>query len=145
MVSFHPWLTSSREPALLHRLLARLWSRPFARRGEDAAAAHLRRQGYRILGRNLRSRIGEVDLLAEAPDGRTIVVVEVKAGHGGPLPPEIRVGPVKQRRLTALAAHLARRHRLTQRPIRFDVIGVDLPAEGPPRIRHHINAFAAHV
>lgn len=115
------------------------------RRGEAVAARHLKRRGYRILGRNLRSRIGEVDLLAAAPDGRTIVVVEVKTGGAGQLPPELRVGQAKQRKLVALAVHLARRHRLHDRPIRFDVIGVDLPAKGDPVVRHHAGAFASHV
>jgi len=49
-------------------------------RGERAAEKQLRRTGYRILARQLRNRYGEVDILAEAPDGRTIAIVEVKAG-----------------------------------------------------------------
>jgi len=117
-------------------------------RGERAAAKHLKRRGYRILARNLRSRLGEVDLLAEAPDGRTIVVVEVKAGIGrDAYAAEARVGPDKQRKLVALAAQLARRHGLEDRPIRFDVIGVGLDPAGraPPAIRHYEAAFESHL
>ena len=117
--------------------------------GEHAAARFLRRQGYRILARNCRNRFGEVDLLALAPDRRTLVLVEVKTrvGDQGP-PPEWRVGRDKQRKLTALAAQLARRHRLTDRPWRFDVIGVDLHprhTKQPPTIRHHPAAFEARL
>ena len=62
---------------------ALLWRRlPLGRRGERIAAARLRREGYRILARNVRNRFGEIDLVAEAPDRRTVVVVEVKAGLG---------------------------------------------------------------
>ncbi|MEX0653346.1 MAG: YraN family protein [Phycisphaeraceae bacterium] len=114
-------------------------------RGERVAAKHLKRQGYRVVARNLRCKVGEIDLLAEAPDGRTVVVVEVKAGRGGPLPPEVRVGAAKQRKLVSLAVQLVRRHRLHRRPIRFDVIGVDLPARGKPVVRHHVGAFEARV
>ncbi|MFA9479288.1 YraN family protein [Phycisphaerales bacterium AB-hyl4] len=115
------------------------------RRGERAAAKHLKRVGYRVVARNLRCKVGEIDLLAEAPDGRTVVVVEVKAGRGGALPPEIRVGAAKQRKLTQLAVRLIRRYRLHDRPMRFDVVGVDLPDRGKPTIRHHVGAFESRV
>ena len=44
--------------------------------GEQAAAAYLRRKGYRIVARNFRARCGEIDLIAE--DKRFLVFVEVK-------------------------------------------------------------------
>ncbi len=60
----------------IHKRLARLTAnRSVAARGERTAARHLTRRGYRILGRNLRNRFGEIDILAEDPDRRTVVVV----------------------------------------------------------------------
>ncbi|MEO0501369.1 MAG: YraN family protein [Pseudomonadota bacterium] len=47
------------------------------RRAETLAAWYLRLKGYRILGRRLRTRGGEIDIVARR--GRTIVFVEVKA------------------------------------------------------------------
>jgi putative endonuclease len=44
--------------------------------GEDHAAGHLERLGHRLLARNVRTRFGEIDLIAF--DGGTIVFVEVK-------------------------------------------------------------------
>jgi putative endonuclease len=120
-------------------------------RGERAAARHLRRHGYRLLARNLHSKLGEIDILAEAPDRRTLVVVEVKSAAVDPdtdapnPPPEVRVNRAKQQKLVSLACHTARRYGLADRPIRFDVIGVDLPVKGKPTIRHHVNAFESHV
>jgi putative endonuclease len=125
--------------------LRRRGTRNLGRRGEQLAARHLRREGYRILARNLRSRLGEIDLVARAPDRRTLVIVEVKAGRPGPLPPEVHVNAAKQRKLTALAADLIRRHRLTDAPVRFDVIAVVVAETGDPAIRHHRNAFTATV
>ena len=124
-----------------------------AGKGERFAAQHLKRRGYRIISRNLRSRLGEIDLLAEAPDGRTLVIVEVKSRAITPgsapsdeLPPEVRVNRFKQRKLVALAAHWTRRLGLTRRPIRFDVVGVDLSsASAAPIVRHHVGAFESHV
>ena len=54
--------------------------------GERAAAAFLEARGYRILERNYRTKLGELDLIAE--DGDTLVFVEVKVRRndrfGGP-------------------------------------------------------------
>ena len=41
---------------------------------------HLKEQGFRILARDWRSRIGQIDIVAE--DGETLVLVEVKARRG---------------------------------------------------------------
>jgi putative endonuclease len=115
--------------------------------GERLAARHLKRHGYRILARNLRTGLGEIDLLVEAPDRRTIVVVEVKTGSSSAteLRPELHVNVAKQRKLAVLAAQLLRQQRLRDRPIRFDVIGIDVPEKGPAVIRHHEGAFESHL
>ena len=123
------------------------------RRGERLAARHLRRSRYRILRRNLANPFGEIDILAEAPDRRTLVVVEVKARQlhnlpGDDLLPELHVNRQKQDKLAAMAAHLARKHDWSDRPIRFDVIGIDLPPKGSsakPVIRHHEGAFESRL
>ena len=61
--------------------------RRLGREGEERAAAHLERRGYRILERNVRAGGVEIDLVAAR--GRLVVFVEVKArsgsGFGGPL------------------------------------------------------------
>ena len=128
-------------------------SAALGRRAESLAASQLRRQRYRILARNLRVRFGEVDLLAEAPDGRTVVIIEVKAltgsgrnARGGPLgampeTPEMHVDMRKQRKIAAVAVHVLRRHRLTNRPVRFDVVAIELAPGGEPVVRHHQGAF----
>lgn len=127
--------------------LTRKWrpTRSLGQRGEDAATAHLKQKGYRILGRNLRSPIGEVDILAQPPGlADTLVVVEVKtcAHKDGTGPrPEVRVHRGKQRKLARLALWLSKKQHWKNKIVRFDVIGVDLPSGGPPAIRHHISAF----
>jgi putative endonuclease len=113
------------------------------RRGEDAAARYLRRQGYRIIARGSRARLGEIDLVCL--DRGTIVFVEVKtrtsieAGH-----PVEAVTPRKQRHVTRTAVALLKRHRLLESPARFDVVGVTWP-EGcrRPTIEHFPDAFEA--
>jgi len=77
------------------RLFVRLFSpddRELGLLGEEVAARHLRRRGFRILARRLRSRRGEADLVAQARD--QIVVCEVKTARAVPLPrPRGRVLP----------------------------------------------------
>ena len=51
--------------------------------GEELAARHLERLGYDVLARRLRTRFGELDLVAWAGDGRVLVFVEVKARRSG--------------------------------------------------------------
>ena len=48
--------------------------------GEVAALAYLKEQGFRILARDWRSRLGQIDIVAE--DGDTLVLIEVKARRG---------------------------------------------------------------
>ena len=50
--------------------------RALGRLGERLAAAHLQRLGFAILARNVRTRHGEIDLIAF--DGEALVFVEVK-------------------------------------------------------------------
>lgn len=115
--------------------------------GEAAAAKALRRAGYRVLRRNVKIAAGEIDLIALAPDRRTIVFVEVKTrmrapGDDGP-PPEASVGARKRAKLRTLAGSIARRAGWEDRPLRIDVIGVEYAsgvggaARGPAALRHH--------
>ncbi|MBX3437865.1 MAG: YraN family protein [Planctomycetaceae bacterium] len=109
-------------------------------RGERAAAKFLRRQGYRILARQSRSRIGEIDLIAL--DGGTLVFVEVKtrsshaAGH-----PSEAITLAKQKQLTRAALAWLKRRRLLEQRGRFDVVAITWNDSGPPQIEHYINAF----
>ncbi|MBZ0172736.1 MAG: YraN family protein, partial [Phycisphaerales bacterium] len=118
-------------------------------RGERAAERHLRRSGYAPLGRNVRVPIGEVDLVFEAPDGRTIVLVEVKArvvrSGDADRTPERAITGFKARKLVSLAHALRRKHGWHDRPLRIDVVAVEFEEgrERPAAIRHHQNAIDA--
>jgi putative endonuclease len=109
--------------------------------GERAAARFLERRGLVILARNLRSRLGEMDLLAR--DGPMLVFVEVKArrGHCGD-PPEAAVDARKRARLARLALGYLAARRLGEPSCRFDVVAVSLDeAGGVIAVRHLKHAF----
>jgi len=110
--------------------------------GESAAARHLEKCGYRIVEANVRSRFGEIDLVAV--DAGVIVFVEVKGNRGGRYgAPEDMVTPAKQRRLTRLAAWYLQRRGWLGRPARFDVVAVDWDISGAKCVRHFRDAFPA--
>ena len=112
----------------------------FGRSSESWAEEFLKAKGYRILERNLRTSLGELDLVAE--DHGVLVFVEVKGrstdAFGGAL---LAVNRRKQEKLARLASqYLAQRH-LSDTLCRFDVVLVQgRPSEGG-RIEHLQNAF----
>lgn len=119
------------------------WKRQLGDRGERAAARFLRRQGYKILARKQRSRLGELDLVAL--DGETIVFVEVKtrASTDAGQPAEA-VTPAKQQKLTRLALGFLKAHGLLDHSVRFDVVGLLWPPDQRrPTIEHFRGAFEA--
>lgn len=108
--------------------------------GEAAAEQYLRRKGYRIVARNLRSQLGELDLVAE--DGRVLVFVEVKARRTGAFGGAIyAVHQRKQEKLIQLAALYLARHHIKDRLCRFDVVLLQGVGDGPAQIEHIQNAF----
>jgi putative endonuclease len=112
----------------------------FGRASEAWAEEFLRAKGYRILERNLRTSLGELDLVAE--DAGVLVFVEVKArateACGGAL---AAVDRRKQAKLVRLASqYLAQRH-LSDKPCRFDVVLVRGLPSAQGQIEHLQNAF----
>jgi putative endonuclease len=106
--------------------------------GEDEAERMLSGLGMRILARNWRSRLGELDLVAM--DGKILVFVEVKCRARNELyDPALAVDHRKRFRVR----RLARAFIATERPrfdaCRFDVVSV--VASSPPRIEHLVDAF----
>ena len=98
------------------------------RRGERAAAHHLRRVGLRVLARNLRTANGELDLVCL--DGDVLVFVEVRTvgSPGGPERAVDAITPAKTRQVVRaarawLASRCARRWRSCE--VRFDAVAVD--------------------
>jgi len=111
--------------------------------GEEAAARHLRKQGYEIIERRARpSRRGEIDIVAV--DGSTLAFVEVKTRasehYGAPLS---AVGREKRRALNKAAIRYLQKAKWPKLAYRFDVVEVvGSPAsKTPPVIRHIENAF----
>ena len=123
--------------------------------GEELARKFLKKSGYKIIGQNLNSKLGEIDILAIAPSNysmrtrktffplkrgfmSTIVVVEVKTkstkefGEGFEM-----VNYYKRQKLLLLAKSLHTKY--PKNVIRIDIISVDLSGENP-KIDHFESA-----
>lgn len=103
---------------------------------EAEAAAFLEAKGYRILERNFRCRLGEIDLIAALNEVLVFVEVKYRADEngGGPL---AAVDRKKQQRISRVALYYLQSHcGSVDVACRFDVIGMT-----PGGIRHIESAF----
>jgi putative endonuclease len=99
------------------------------RKGEDAAANHLAGKGYKILERNVRTPVGELDLVAQA--GEFLVFVEVKARRGRSHGlPEEAITPRKKKHLLESAQHYLQATGRTDQPWRIDVLAIEYSRAG---------------
>ncbi len=102
---------------------ARLAAERRGRRGELLASIMLMLKGYRILGRRVRSRFGEIDLIARSPAG-ILCFVEVKARTAGETALD-SVSMHQQMRIgRAAELYLAQRPQLGAKGVRFDLVTV---------------------
>lgn len=91
---------------------------------EERAAGYIRSQGARILERNYRNRMGEIDIIAD--DAGTICFVEVKYRRDETSgDPTEAVGERKQFTICRVADHYRMVKRLSEDiPYRFDVAAI---------------------
>lgn len=114
---------------------------PLGERGENVAAQYLRNKGYKIIIRNFRCELGEIDIIAR--DGKSLVFVEVKTRAYDDPTPEEQVNLAKQQAITRVAKMYLSRYGIPQPPARFDVVAVVWPNGQNPIIRHEEGAFEA--
>lgn len=99
------------------------------KQGEEIAVLHLRKLGYRILERNYRCPLGEIDIVAK--DGKAIVFVEVKSRKTEEFgEPEQAVGKAKQRKMSLLSLYYLAQNRRSPKDARFDVVAVKMLPSG---------------
>ena len=107
--------------------------------GEEAAVNLLKENGYKILERNYRTRLGEIDIIAKDKD--TFVFIEVKTRHSDRLGlPAEAISRRKQRQISKAALTFLKENNLLDKKARFDVISV-IDSEGGPRVDLIKDAF----
>lgn len=120
--------------------LDRAWRRRKGGRFEQLALSWLQARGLRLVHRNYRCKLGEIDLVLR--DREVLVFVEVRfRGVNSQVPACETVDARKQQKLLRAARHfLLCNEALAMLPCRFDVLGIDA-AEGHPRYEWIRNAF----
>jgi putative endonuclease len=99
------------------------------KKGEDIACAYLKSRGYRIVERNYKCPLGELDIVAR--DGDAIVFVEVKSRKSEEFgDPQLAVGLKKQKKVSRISlAYLKEKH-LYPCNARFDVVAIKMLPDG---------------
>jgi putative endonuclease len=101
--------------------------RAVGKAGEEAAVQYLLQQGYRILERNYRCRVGEIDLIAR--DGKTLAFIEVKTRRSQRFGPAASaVTWAKQRHLIKASQVYLMQTRKLNELCRFDVVTIEMDA-----------------
>jgi putative endonuclease len=109
------------------------------RDGESLAASYLRGLGYKILHRNYRCRLGEVDLIIQKEGTVSFVEVKTRRSVEAVSPRELVTLP-KQRHISKVAQHYLAANRLSDADADFGVLTVDF-SESSPRIEWIPKAF----
>lgn len=95
---------------------------------EDTAVRWLGDHGYRIVERNVVTKAGEIDLVAE--HGNTLCFIEVKARATTRYGSAIEAVDARKQRRIARAASLYLVSKPYDGPCRFDVVGLDPGPDG---------------
>lgn len=111
--------------------------------GEEVAERHLTGKKYTVLGRRVRIRRDELDLVVRSPEG-VLVFVEVKTRasevYGRPF---FAIDRRKKRALSRAAWNYLVKVRPRPEYFRFDVVEVvGSPGGGQPVVRHIEQAFS---
>ena len=110
----------------------------YGKKGEALATNYLKNKGYKIIANNYKTKIGEIDIIAEI--NNTIVFVEVKSrissAFGDPLE---AINYHKQQKIRNVATYFLKSKGLFDANCRFDAIAV--LGDDEASIRHIENAF----
>lgn len=93
------------------------------KRGENISVKFLKKQGYKIMERNYRCSLGEIDIVAK--DKNILCFVEVKTRETEEYGlPEEAIDWRKQKKLTKVALTYLKEKKIYKQDLRFDVVSV---------------------
>lgn len=109
--------------------------------GENLAAEHLKLNGYEVLGVNVRTPCGEIDLVARIQGVTVFVEVKTRRSDDFGMPEEA-ITPQKREHLLNAAHTYLQLHPELDGDWRVDVIAIRrLPGETHPQITWYENAI----
>ena len=108
--------------------------------GEKLAVSYLQGEGYKIIERNYRTKLGEIDIIADCKGCTCFVEVRAKNSPAFGLPEET-ILKKKQRQISKAALAYIKRFKLGDKSCRFDVVCIEGVESLNPQIRLIKNAF----
>lgn len=113
-------------------------------RGESLAWGYLKKQGYEILEKNFRTKLGEIDVIASKR--RTLVFIEVKTrrNHNFGLPEEA-IDWKKRRKMVRIAELYLQSKRWENKEARFDILSITWNGKEEPAFNLLENAFGVEA
>ena len=98
------------------------------KKGEAIAVGYLKKQGYKIIEQNYRSKVGEIDIIAR--EKKTLVFVEVKTRSSGSFgSPKYAITPKKQKAISMAALYYLKTNPQKDADARFDVVSIRVQGE----------------
>lgn len=108
--------------------------------GEELASKFLKKQGYKIVEKNFRTSLGEIDIIAL--DRGTITFVEVKTRKSTVFgSPQEAVGLKKQKKISQVASIYLNQKKLNAEKARFDIVAILLSSDQTEKIELIKDAF----
>ena len=97
--------------------------------GEEAAVQALKKRGYKIIARNYRTKMGEIDIVAK--DGEYTVFVEVRLRKRNAFgSPADTIDRRKQQKIIKTAQMYAVKNDIYDTPMRFDAVLINADTDG---------------
>jgi len=107
--------------------------------GENVAVSFLKKHGYKILCKNYKNKLGEIDIIARDKD--TLCFVEVKTRRTDRFgAPQEAISYSKQKKISQVALIFLKENHLLDQKARFDVVSL-MGAPGESRLELFKNAF----
>ncbi len=125
------------------KTLSQLSHEEFGRWAEQAAEKFLKKKKMKLICRNYRRSVGEIDLIMQDRD--FVVFVEVKASRSEESNPETHVDRNKQKRLVKTAKSFLSEYKLYDVPARFDIVTIKMIDDNDIKIEYEENAFEAKL
>jgi len=112
--------------------------------GEETAVKALKKQGYKIIERNYRTKMGEIDIIAK--DGEYTAFVEVRLRKNNNFgTPADTIDARKQQKIINTAQIYAVTNGIYDTPMRFDAVLINADTDGEKLVNANIqiikNAF----
>lgn len=97
--------------------------------GEEAAVKAIKKQGYKVIERNYRTKMGEIDIIAR--DGEYTCFIEVRLRKNNDFgSPADTIDINKQRKIIRTAQYYAVTKKIYDTSMRFDAVLINADAKG---------------